>query len=359
MPRIRSIKPAFFSDERMAELPRDVRLTFLGLISHADDEGRLKGDVRLIKAQIWPLDDDIDLSTIESHLGMLADGAAGRIQRYEVNGRRYIQVRNFARHQYIQKKKASELPAPPPVSSPYNTDPVRLREQYRGEGIQEGIQEAERSGTRARDLAAGAIPEDPDPFGVEAAASAAAPRVELPATADRLVEQLYGLSTEKRRLDVRRQLYETVAAQGRGARIRRGVFVKARSPAHLEQVCRDVLDDPPREIDAAIVVVLRKLQDPPPGPTASEMAATAESQARKLEDAYLAEQRAAGLAWAKTHDEEFKHLRRPIDIEFGDPTNTFARMARDAALAQSAARAAGFPSFDAWRAGQHTTAGAA
>jgi len=178
---------------------------------------------------------------------------------------------------------------------------------------------------------------------------AAAPLVELPATAERFVEQLYGLSTPKRKLDVRRQLYETIAESGRGARIRRGVYVKARSREHLDQTCKAVLDDPPREIDSAIVFVLRKLQDPPPGPSPTELAAVAEQEARKLEDAYMTAQRAAGLAWAKEHEDEFQRLRRPIDAEFGDSTNSFARLARDAALAQAAARAAGFPSFDTWR----------
>jgi len=112
MPRIRSIKHTFFTDERMAEFPRDVRLTFVGLITHADDDGRLKGDPRLLKGQIWPLDDDITAEVVADHLRQLADGAGARIDWYTVDGRRYVQIRNFRKHQYIQKPTTSLLPPP-------------------------------------------------------------------------------------------------------------------------------------------------------------------------------------------------------------------------------------------------------
>ena len=130
MPRIRSLKHTFFSDERMARYPRDVRLTFIGLITHADDDGRLKGDPRLVKAEVWPLDDDIDAAVVSQHLSQLASGPDPRIDWYEVGGLRYIQVRNFRRHQYIQKPRASELPPPersasPPEPSGSGTIPLR------------------------------------------------------------------------------------------------------------------------------------------------------------------------------------------------------------------------------------------
>ena len=212
----------------------------------------------------------------------------------------------------------------------------------------EDVTRTEERAERMRDLNSGSIPEDPNPLGLERTAPPA-PLASLPPMAERLVEQVYGLSTEKRRLDVRRQLYETIADPGRGARIRRGVYVKARSADHLNEVCRAVLDDLPREVDAAIVFVLRKLQDPPPGPSPTDVAAADTAKQVALEDEYHAAQRRAGLEWARTHDEEFQKLRRPIDAEFGDQTNAFARLARDVALAQAAARAAGFPSFDEWR----------
>jgi hypothetical protein len=43
MPRIRTIKPEFWTDFKLAnELTRDQRLVYMALISEADDEGRLQ-----------------------------------------------------------------------------------------------------------------------------------------------------------------------------------------------------------------------------------------------------------------------------------------------------------------------------
>ena len=41
MARIRTIKPEFWTDEKLAPLSPICRLTFLGLVSMADDAGRL------------------------------------------------------------------------------------------------------------------------------------------------------------------------------------------------------------------------------------------------------------------------------------------------------------------------------
>ena len=57
MARIRSIKPEFFTSLTIADLTVEQRLTFIGLWTHVDDEGRCVDDSRLIKAAIWPLDD--------------------------------------------------------------------------------------------------------------------------------------------------------------------------------------------------------------------------------------------------------------------------------------------------------------
>lgn len=111
MPRIRTIKPAFWTDEKLAELPRDVRLLFIGLISAmADDEGRCKGNPRLVKAAVFPLDDDVTALHAEEWLTFLH--ASGRIQLYDMNGERYVQVVNWSKHQRIDRAQQSQLPAP-------------------------------------------------------------------------------------------------------------------------------------------------------------------------------------------------------------------------------------------------------
>lgn len=107
MPRIRTIKPSFFRSEDVAALPLRARLTWIGLWTHCDDQGRTKDNARLIKGDIWPLD-DVSLADIEEDLETLA--AHERIVRYTVGGRRYLAIVNWHDHQSIQKPTPSKLP---------------------------------------------------------------------------------------------------------------------------------------------------------------------------------------------------------------------------------------------------------
>lgn len=75
MARIRSIKPEFWADEKLSPLDPITRLVFLGLISMADDAGRLVDNVKQIDALVFPETSD---SARES-LATLS--RIGRIQR--------------------------------------------------------------------------------------------------------------------------------------------------------------------------------------------------------------------------------------------------------------------------------------
>ncbi|MFE0021934.1 hypothetical protein [Amycolatopsis sp. NPDC059021] len=107
MPRIRTIKPSFFRSEDVSALPLRARLTWIGLWTHCDDAGRTKDNARLIKGDIWPLD-DVSLADIEEDLETLA--AHERIVRYRVGGRRYLEIVNWSDHQSIQKPTPSKIP---------------------------------------------------------------------------------------------------------------------------------------------------------------------------------------------------------------------------------------------------------
>ncbi|MGE3449745.1 MAG: hypothetical protein AB7H92_19420 [Microbacteriaceae bacterium] len=120
MPRIRSIKPDFFTSEDVSELPLRARLTWIGLWTHCDDQGRAKDNVKRIKAAIWALD-DVSLRDVEEDLATLAEN--GRITRYEVDGGKYLAITNWRRHQYVPKATASVLPPPPD----WHPDPPRPR----------------------------------------------------------------------------------------------------------------------------------------------------------------------------------------------------------------------------------------
>jgi hypothetical protein len=108
--RIRTIKPDFWDDDKVASVSRPARLTFLGLISAmSDDEGRCRGNPRVVRAAAYPLDDDVSADEIDSHLEELRKQRL--IVRYAINGQQYIQVVNFTRHQRIQKPSPSQIPS--------------------------------------------------------------------------------------------------------------------------------------------------------------------------------------------------------------------------------------------------------
>lgn len=110
MARIRTIKPSFFASEDVSELPLRARLTWIGLWTHCDDQGRAKDNLKLIKAAVWPLD-NVTLREIEEDLSTLA--VRGRIVRYEVDGRRYLAVVNWHEHQKINRPSSCTIPPPP------------------------------------------------------------------------------------------------------------------------------------------------------------------------------------------------------------------------------------------------------
>lgn len=107
MARARNIKPGFFRDADLVDLPIETRLLFIGLWTIADREGRLDDRPKQIKMEVFPADS----FDIESMLLQLHD--AGFIERYTSNGNRYIQVTNFTKHQNPHRdEKASTIPAP-------------------------------------------------------------------------------------------------------------------------------------------------------------------------------------------------------------------------------------------------------
>lgn len=97
MPRIRTVKPEFWGDEKLGPLEPIDRLVFLGLISLADDAGRLMDNVKVVDAFVFPYTDDTSAPSLEK-LAQL-----GRIERGHTNsGQAIIQLVNWS-HQKIDK----------------------------------------------------------------------------------------------------------------------------------------------------------------------------------------------------------------------------------------------------------------
>lgn len=120
MPRIRYLKPEFFTDEDLGELPFQTRLTYQGLWCHADKEGRLEDRPKFLKAMIFPYD-DVDIEIELELLSKFKGNNTPFIQRYQNGDGKYIQIIQWHKHQkphHTEKESVFPPPENPPQTPP-------------------------------------------------------------------------------------------------------------------------------------------------------------------------------------------------------------------------------------------------
>lgn len=105
MARIRTIKPEFWSDEKVGGLPLACRLLFIGLWNFADDYGVIASSPLFIKSRIFLYDRDISEENVLQWLRELEQRRM--IVSCEHDGNHYYIVRNFSKHQVVNKKSQS------------------------------------------------------------------------------------------------------------------------------------------------------------------------------------------------------------------------------------------------------------
>lgn len=106
--KIRSIRPEFFSDAKMAQLSAYARLLYIGLWCYVDDEGRGEYLPKKIEGDIFP-HETIALDELWAELESL-----DRVRRYTVGDREYFHIPSSGDHQKPNRKWESKLPPPPP-----------------------------------------------------------------------------------------------------------------------------------------------------------------------------------------------------------------------------------------------------
>jgi hypothetical protein len=100
------INPEFWSDERIGECSTSARLMFIGTWNFADDYGNLDRSPRQLKAQIFPYD-NIDCEQLVQELLKQE-----LLSEYEVNGKKYLHINGFEKHQIIDRKSKARCPMP-------------------------------------------------------------------------------------------------------------------------------------------------------------------------------------------------------------------------------------------------------
>lgn len=104
--RIRTIKPEFWANEKMAGMPDAARLLAIGLLNYADDDGFFWANEKMIRGALCPFDDDSTI--IRRSLAQLASIGYIRLGKAE-DGRECGEVVNFSKHQRIDRPKPSEI----------------------------------------------------------------------------------------------------------------------------------------------------------------------------------------------------------------------------------------------------------
>lgn len=108
-PRIRSLKPEMWQDEKVGKVSRDARLLFIGLITLADDDGRFRALPSVILGHVFPYDSDA-MRRLGAWMDQLQD--VGLVDLYEVAGTQYGVLPHFCEHQKINRPTPSLLPEP-------------------------------------------------------------------------------------------------------------------------------------------------------------------------------------------------------------------------------------------------------
>jgi len=168
MARIRSIKPSIWTDEKFISLSRDARLLALGMISHADDEGRLFASVAKLAGDVFPAD-DLKPGTVRQWRDEIA--RTGFTVIYQVNGVEYAYFPNWSKHQRISKPQASILPSPSSSEEQSRNDsalnrgtiPHSIAERARNDSADERDPRARAVGDRRQETGVPATPDADKP----------------------------------------------------------------------------------------------------------------------------------------------------------------------------------------------------
>lgn len=142
MARMRSVKPEFWTDRKLARISRDARLLYIALWNQADEWARVHGDTRYVKGHCLPYDDDLSLTAVDRLLDELDD--AGHVQRYEAEGDPYLFLPKLAKHQRLEPAKVpSRLPEPPKPgtrkSAPRANESARRSDEMRADPVPSGV----------------------------------------------------------------------------------------------------------------------------------------------------------------------------------------------------------------------------
>lgn len=114
----RIIKESICTSESVDQLTAFQETVFYRLIVNCDDFGRLDARAKILKSKLFPLK-DIRTDQIEESLKALS--SAELVVLYTVDGKPFLQMKTWEKHQQIRAKK-SKYPAPESDQHPHDHD---------------------------------------------------------------------------------------------------------------------------------------------------------------------------------------------------------------------------------------------
>ena len=134
----RIIKESICTSEEIDQLTPFQEIMFYRLIVNCDDYGRMDARAKILKSKLFPLR-DARIDQIEAALEALA--SAELVILYEVDGKPFLQMKTWDRHQRV-RAKVSKYPAPADACCQMTADS--------GQATAKGSEETQCAGTRSR-----------------------------------------------------------------------------------------------------------------------------------------------------------------------------------------------------------------
>lgn len=105
----RMVEQTVWTNPNFAARSMVERLLWIGLITNADDQGRLVGHPGIVKAAVFPVD---QITPAKINAGLAVYAEIGWLIRYEVKGVQYAQIVHWWEHQQMRWAAPSLYPAP-------------------------------------------------------------------------------------------------------------------------------------------------------------------------------------------------------------------------------------------------------
>ena len=108
MARKRMIDPKFWTDDKIIELKRETRLLFIGMWNFSNDYGIHIDNDKVLKAEIYPVDEDIAIETINFMKNELIEFNLIELGYCENTKISLIKIKNWTLYQKISKPQPSK-----------------------------------------------------------------------------------------------------------------------------------------------------------------------------------------------------------------------------------------------------------